>query len=104
MNFGIKMKLATPAISVQQNLNSNSIYIRTIHECTVTTWQLTCCTALMRWATISQLPDFNVVIEFTWSLQGACLCSEQQNFNSKELQQRGSLAAFYIFSKWIFFS
>ena len=35
------MKLATPAISVQQNLNSNSDCIHTIHKYVVTTWQLT---------------------------------------------------------------
>ena len=28
----------------------------------------------------------NVVIEFTWALQGVCLCSEPQNLNSKELR------------------
>ena len=33
------MKLATPAISVQQNSNSDCIHI--IHKCEVTTWQLT---------------------------------------------------------------
>ena len=36
-DFGFKMKVATPAISLQHNLNSKFGYIHTIHKCKITT-------------------------------------------------------------------
>ena len=53
---------------MQQNLNSKSGCIDTINKYKVTTWQLPCCTALMCWATKSELQDF--IIDFTWVSQG----------------------------------